>query len=198
MDDLLRTRGGRLAAGYTVKLGIPFSAGQKIKHILFHSELRADVRKDNTKFMKLSANWKKKLEKICDTVNNRKEGKLETTGPIAKMILSPYLAIEYRMGLTRYRHLSGRRGSSFKELVPMTDIGFRCDKKCNGCGICARICPADNIKLVDKKPVWQHHCESCYACFQWCPRQAIGGDTPRYEKKYHHPAVKLKDMLIRK
>jgi ferredoxin len=148
--------------------------------------------------MKLSANWRKKLEEICDTVTNRQEGKLETTGPITKMALSPYLAMEYRIGLARYRRLSGRKDGSYKELVPMTDMGFRYNEKCNGCGICANICPTDNIKLVDKKPVWQHHCESCYACFQWCPREAIGGDTPRYEKKYHHPAVNLKDMLIRK
>ena len=156
-----------------------------------------DTGKENEALQELFDGWKKKLEEICNCVNSRKECKLETTGPIAKLLLIPYLAMEYRMGLTRYRHLSDRRNGSFKELVPLADKGFGYNEKCNGCGICARVCPVNNIEMIDKRPVWQHHCESCYACFQWCPREAIGGDTSQYEKKYHHPAVKLTDMLIR-
>jgi len=69
-------------------------------------------------------------------------------------------------------------------------------KKCDGYGICSRICPVDNIKMVDGKPAWQHHCERCMACLQWCPMEAIQFDKVSIgRKRYHHPDVKLSDML---
>jgi epoxyqueuosine reductase QueG len=49
--------------------------------------------------------------------------------------------------------------------------------------------------MIDGRPEWQHHCETCYACFQWCARDAIHGPIVEYEKKDHHPAVKLSAML---
>jgi len=27
--------------------------------------------------------------------------------------------------------------------------------------------------MFDGRPVWQHHCEQCFACLQWCPKEAI-------------------------
>jgi len=34
-----------------------------------------------------------------------------------------------------------------------------------------RVCPVNNIEMVDKKPVWQNRCESCLACINWCPKE---------------------------
>jgi ferredoxin len=80
--------------------------------------------------------------------------------------------------------------------IPKMDGKFWVDEKCNHCGICSRICPAENIILVEGKPTWNHHCEQCLACIQWCPQKAIqyGQKTPGYER-YHHPEIQLKDML---
>jgi len=80
--------------------------------------------------------------------------------------------------------------------VPQMDKPFFADEKCNHCGICEKICPALNISLVDGKPVWQHRCEQCFACIQWCPEEAIqyGRGTAK-KKRYHHPDITLKDML---
>ncbi|MCI0511859.1 EFR1 family ferrodoxin [candidate division KSB1 bacterium] len=82
--------------------------------------------------------------------------------------------------------------------VPKMDGQFWVDDKCNQCEICQKVCPANNITLVEGKPVWNHRCEQCYACLQWCPQQAIqyGQKTPQYER-YHHPEIKLKDVLKR-
>jgi MinD superfamily P-loop ATPase len=76
------------------------------------------------------------------------------------------------------------------------DRNFWVDDKCNGCGICARVCPAENIALQAAKPVWQHWCEQCLACLQGCPREAIqyGRTTPHY-RRYHHPDIHLQAML---
>ena len=84
---------------------------------------------------------------------------------------------------------------SFRHVRTM-DKKFWVDDKCNSCGICAKVCPAANIKLRAGRPLWQHRCEQCLACLQWCPQEAIqyGEKTPRYER-YRHPEVHLQDML---
>ena len=76
------------------------------------------------------------------------------------------------------------------------DKNFWVDDKCNGCGICSKVCPAKNIAIVNEKPTWLHRCEQCLACIQWCPQEAIqyGKKTARYHR-YHHPEVTLQDML---
>lgn len=80
--------------------------------------------------------------------------------------------------------------------VPEMDKKFWADEKCNACGICCKVCPAENITLQEGRPLWHHRCHQCFACLQWCPTEAIqyGKRTPKYER-YHHPDVVLKDVL---
>lgn len=44
---------------------------------------------------------------------------------------------------------------------------------CDGCGLCARDCPAGTIRLEGGRPVWGDHCYQCLRCLHACPRQAI-------------------------
>jgi len=76
------------------------------------------------------------------------------------------------------------------------DAAFWADEACNGCGICAQICPVSNVEIVDDKPVWHHRCEQCFACLQWCPQDAVqfGGGTAE-RARYHHPDVTVGDMV---
>jgi ferredoxin len=80
--------------------------------------------------------------------------------------------------------------------TPGLDRSFRVDEKCNKCGVCGQVCPAGNITMVEGKPTWNHHCEQCMACIQWCPQAAIqyGKKTTAYGR-YHHPDIQLKDIL---
>jgi Pyruvate/2-oxoacid:ferredoxin oxidoreductase delta subunit len=75
------------------------------------------------------------------------------------------------------------------------DRNFSVDDRCKQCRTCERICPRANIKIVDKKPVWNHRCENCNACIQWCPQQAIHyvNETGRYR----NPEVKVEDLMLR-
>lgn len=85
---------------------------------------------------------------------------------------------------------------SFPHIGKM-DKAFLSDEKCNGCGICVKICPAKNIEIAEGKPIWRHRCEQCFACIQWCPEEAIQyGKGTSGKKRYHHPDISLKDMLI--
>jgi MinD superfamily P-loop ATPase len=79
------------------------------------------------------------------------------------------------------------------------DVSFRSDEKCDGCGICSRIYPVNNIKMVTNMPSWQHHCERCMACLQWCPKETIQFDKDSIgRKRYHHPDVKISHMLVKR
>lgn len=76
------------------------------------------------------------------------------------------------------------------------DTHFHADEKCNGCGICARVCPAGNITMEDKRPAWHHRCEYCLACLQWCPARAIQYDKKTVRRgRYHHPDIDVKELF---
>jgi ferredoxin len=76
------------------------------------------------------------------------------------------------------------------------DEKFTVNEKCTSCGLCSEICPVQNIKLVNKKPAWQHHCERCLACIQWCPAEAIQyGKTTAKRGRYHNPNIRAKDIV---
>jgi ferredoxin len=82
------------------------------------------------------------------------------------------------------------------KMIPGMDRDFRADDSCNSCRICEKVCPVNNISMETGKPVWHHHCEQCFACIQWCPKESIqyGKKTPAYER-YHHPEIKLKEVI---
>ena len=196
---IIKSCGGRLAAGFTVKMGISYSAVEKMGYSLFHRELEADVLKDNEKQRKMSDDWEKELGAICEYVNDRKTGRLETRGTLRKLIIAPSLHLLTKpLFSRRYRRLSNSpRHLPFSELVFSADRSFQVNEKCSGCGVCVRVCPVNDIKIVNGRPMWQHHCENCFACFQWCPEEAIHGGIVEYAKRYHHPDVTLSDMLNR-
>ena len=99
--------------------------------------------------------------------------------------------------LNNYRKLAKAAKADFDDAVRLTDHSYHVDERCDGCGICAKVCPVANIEITDEKPVWLHHCESCLACFVWCPQKAVyGGILSGKSERYHHPDVKLRYMLL--
>lgn len=62
-----------------------------------------------------------------------------------------------------------------KQLI--TDKRFWVDKdKCVKCGICANVCPVDDIQGGHgKMPAWLHNqaCLTCFNCYHHCPHHAI-------------------------
>ena len=51
--------------------------------------------------------------------------------------------------------------------------GFRVTEPCVACGQCARLCPLNNVRLEERKPVWGEQCTHCMSCIARCPEEAI-------------------------
>jgi ferredoxin len=93
------------------------------------------------------------------------------------------------------RLMTGLGNPLARLIIPGEDRKFRVDASCTGCGVCAKVCPAENIRLEGGRPVWQHKCEQCAACFGWCPKEAISGTCLAARTRYTNPGVKLGHML---
>ena len=44
---------------------------------------------------------------------------------------------------------------------------------CDGCGACVEICPANAVKIEQKKADINDECVECGACVNNCPNEAI-------------------------
>ncbi len=44
---------------------------------------------------------------------------------------------------------------------------------CNGCGLCASICPTNNLAMENGKVIFHKDCTLCYRCVNACPQKAI-------------------------
>ena len=65
---------------------------------------------------------------------------------------------------------------------------------CIKCGICAKVCPADNITVTDRV-VFSDHCEDCYACLHNCPKNAIQLKRERSAFRLRNEHVTLKEVI---
>jgi len=80
--------------------------------------------------------------------------------------------------------------------IERLDVKFTANDKCNGCGLCEKICPVRNIKPENNKPTWLHHCEHCVACISWCPAKAIEyGEKTQTRNRYCNPRIKVSEMV---
>ena len=52
-------------------------------------------------------------------------------------------------------------------------VGYRATKDCIGCGLCAKNCPAGNIKMKNGKPKFGGKCYICARCSFHCPKDCI-------------------------
>jgi ferredoxin len=190
LNDLLQKCSCRLSAGFELKLNVPYSAMQKILAHFFNKPLCFDLEEEFRKRQKIKADCDRKIDDIVKTVL---EGEIV---PVSRRSLNKRaLAIQRKMAIGRYRMLSGENFDDLEMLTKRSDRSFVVDQNCLGCGTCADVCAADNIELKNKRPVWLHHCENCFACFHWCPVKAIHGEIVKYEKPCHHMDITVGDML---
>ncbi|OPX60074.1 MAG: NADH-plastoquinone oxidoreductase subunit [Methanobacterium sp. PtaB.Bin024] len=177
LGKIIESKGGKLSAGFTVQMPSNIDA------------VSADEQQ------KLFDEWDNKLEFIHKYVKARDEGEFETMGLPLKIALTPIFFYYKNKTFKFFKKISESPDSDFKQWVWLSDKRFFTDDNCEGCGTCSQVCPVHNIKIIEGRPEWQHHCEICFACLNWCPNGAIHGEWISEEVRYHHPDIEVADMM---
>ena len=143
---------------------------------------------------------RKKVDSIVKKINSRKKGIFRSDYLLRPLVFLLYGYFENKTieHLEKISNIPYQSGMTLEELLPLADRNYRTDENCEGCGICAKVCPVNNIKMIDGKPEWQNHCENCLACYNMCPNKAIHGGVLSKDYHYIHPEFKMSDLKIQK
>ncbi len=195
LKAILRPHGGRLAAGFAVKMPYNYVTSTGA---LYESSFEERLQ--------MYEDWLGKRNVILEAVKNRQGGPFES-GPRAVGTVTPEgIAIprghpgKADGGATRAETLvAGLAGETRRNIwrkLPLMDGHFYRNDDCINCGICSEICPVGNIDMGPNGPEWLHECEQCFACLQWCPNGSLQfGANTEGGKRYHHPDVVISDMI---
>lgn len=91
-----------------------------------------------------------------------------------------------------------RRAANIDKFLVTTlvnDKTFRVEETCNKCGLCAKVCPVDNISVTDEGVKWLGKCQSCWGCLNWCPKEAVQNIATEGRLRYHNPSVSLNELV---
>jgi ferredoxin/flavodoxin len=180
LRSIINSRGGELAATYAIHM--PQNAFYKFWE----------------KHEPLYRNWRKKVKKVAINTAAKRRGAFfrNYLFDIIFKAIQVYVAPKYKPAFIK---LSGASPElSLDELIQLNDTSFSVTDKCTGCGLCVKVCPVDNIELVEKKPVWQHHCQNCLACYNFCPFRAIRSGIAAKNYFYRHPDINTKEIIGQK
>lgn len=189
IDKLLKKKGRRLDSYFV--LTMPSGSAPLVE------EYADDITEE--RIAKLGSEMLKKLDSIQGIIASQKVNRtesLEGTAP-PPTFLKPFMPIIDFLG---------------PHLIPLgklaeSSFGFYADSKCTGCGLCERVCLAQKIAMVDKRPVWQEkvECHGCFACLNYCPEQSVQVKSTWYLKswttengRYHHPKITAQDIARQK
>jgi len=91
--------------------------------------------------------------------------------------------------------------SSIMAGVSKSYLGFKDLKvdstKCNGCGLCAKVCPMKNIEIEDRAPSFKDSCQMCFACIHYCPNESIRFRRmkPKSNYQYTNPNISINEII---
>jgi len=88
--------------------------------------------------------------------------------------------------------------SKFLKTVQAGDKAFSCSHGCTSCGLCADVCPTDNIYMSNNQPVWKsERCQRCLACLHLCPAACIQyGKVTAKRQRYKNPHITTGELML--
>lgn len=144
--------------------------------------------------------WAKAAQRIDFIVKNiesKKKGIFYTNLPL-ELCTAPLPGLIQKSLKEKFISLSHASGDlSLENLMHLSDNSYRANEKCKGCGICREVCPVGNIKLAEGRPVWLNRCETCLACYNFCPNKAIEGGVVQTGHYYRYPEIRAADMKVK-
>ena len=147
---------------------------------------------------RISSKAVKKIARIAVRISNRKKGML----PSDRILTAVFRPMGKIVDAPTKKALAGISGlpadTDLKMLIYNADKGYSVSDICSGCGICARVCPVDNIEMVNERPSWLNHCENCTACYNWCPSGAVRSEIVHRGFHYRHPEISLGEIIGQK
>ncbi len=180
LNKIIRSCGGRVSGEYSTRLPM---------NNLDYGHIPIPIIKDQDVIIDRS---RIKINDVCRRISENGSTKCRTAKNLFVLLMTPFFRM-MREPVTRILAEMADEPADTKlkyyELMPLTDKSIAVDEKCNGCGTCAKVCPVKNIRIVEKRPEFQHRCEMCYACDEWCPSSAIRHWSRSQGVKYHHPEV---------
>ncbi len=197
LRDRLAARGGKLSAGFGLHMPYNYVTPPAGLKNFYNSFTLREI--DPAIQQQLLDTADEKTETIAAAIRSQQTGILETDSVIITRLVDA-LNLHESMGKSSWSKITSLNEPSsltFDEVRLRMDKAFTVDESCSGCGTCEKICPVADIRLVNARPEWLHHCEQCFACLQWCPKSAIQfRNNTAGQKRYHHPRVLLQDMIL--
>lgn len=197
LDDLLKNSGKLLSRGFAIKMPYNYVKPSKIGKG-FYSSFRL-VESDHQKQRMLFEKAEHRINIISKDILNLKEGKYEISDKVVESFLD-FLNLKNSLLKKNWLKVVGYTGplpETFEHAIKLMDTAFRVNDRCISCGVCVKICPADNIEYINGKPVFLHNCEQCFACVGFCPESAILPSDDVRQIPYHHPSITIEEMMIK-
>jgi ferredoxin len=170
VDRILRSCGSKLTLGFAVRQPQSGIGSKRLNTPEFAEACLAAQ--------------KEKVREIASHIQKGDPLELEKSGRFSEFLNTTTLAALPTLGKLIF-HLITKGIKNMK---------FRHGTGCKGCGICIRLCPSDNIRMIEGKPQWGDNCFGCMGCYHWCPEKAVK-DVGLDMIQSPHQEVTVEEML---